>query len=87
MTPESVLQALSRVQEPDLKKDLVTLQMIHDLVVEEGKISFTLMLTTPACPLKEQMKQDCIREIQADFGSNVQVEIKFDYIRILIGSY
>ncbi len=78
MTPESVLQALSRVQEPDLKKDLVTLQMIHDLVVEEGKISFTLMLTTPACPLKEQMKQDCIREIHADFGSNVQVEIKFD---------
>ena len=42
MTPESVLQALSRVQEPDLKKDLVTLQMIHHLVVEEGKISFTL---------------------------------------------
>ena len=75
MTPESVQQALSRVQEPDLKKDLVTLQMIHDLVVEEGKISFTLMLTTPACPLKEQMKQDCIHEIQADFGSNAQVEI------------
>lgn len=78
MTPESVLKSLSRVQEPDLKKDLVTLQMIHHLEVQPGKVSFTLMLTTPACPMKEQMKQDCLREIQADHGSDLMIDIQFD---------
>jgi ATP-binding protein involved in chromosome partitioning len=77
-TKEHVLAALSQVQEPDLKKDLVTLNMIQDLEVTDNAISFTLMLTTPACPLKEQMKQDCIQAIQKNIGSQYEINIKFD---------
>ena len=54
MTPtkEAVLKALGTVQEPDLGQDLVTLNMIRNLDVSGEKVSFTVMLTTPACPLR-----------------------------------
>jgi len=58
-TEQMVLTALSQVQDPDLHRDLVSLGMIKDLKVDGGKVSFTLELTTPACPLKERMKNDC----------------------------
>jgi len=57
--PEDVLAALGRVQDPDLRRDLVTLGMIEDLKVEDGRVSFTLVLTTAACPLKGQIEDDC----------------------------
>mgnify|MGYP002684033492 CR=1 FL=1 len=50
MTKEKVLEALSNVQEPDLGKDLVTLNMIQDIEIEGNYVSFTIVLTTPACP-------------------------------------
>ena len=50
ITKEQVLEALSHVDDPDLKKDLVTLGMIEDVTIEENSISFTVVLTTPACP-------------------------------------
>src|ERR1017187_9311781 len=53
---DDILSALRKVQEPELHKDLVTLNMIRDLTVDGGAVSFTLMLTTPACPLRDQMK-------------------------------
>ena len=53
ITSQQVLDALSNVMEPDLKKDLVTLNMIQDVAVDGKKVSFTVVLTTPACPLKE----------------------------------
>ncbi len=56
---KDVLAALSRVQDPDLKKDLVTLGMIEDLQVSGDRASFTLVLTTSACPLKEEIERDC----------------------------
>ncbi len=52
ITKEQVLEALSHVQEPDLKKDLVTLNMIRDISIDGKNVSFTVVLTTPACPLK-----------------------------------
>ncbi len=55
---DAILEALGKVQEPELHKDLVTLNMIRDLEVEGGAVRFTLMLTTPACPLKDKMKQE-----------------------------
>ena len=58
MTKEQVLQALSNVQEPDLGKDLVTLNMIKDIVIEGNNVSFTIVLTTPACPMKDLMGSD-----------------------------
>lgn len=70
-----VLEALGRVQDPDLKKDLVTLGMIEDLVVAEGRASFTLVLTTSACPLKEQIEGDCRAAVLAVPGVR-EVEIR-----------
>ena len=61
---EEVLKALSRVEDPDLKKDLVTLGMIKDLSIEDDKISFAVELTTPACPLKEIIKNDCLNALE-----------------------
>ena len=64
MRHKDVLRALSTVEEPDLKKDLVTLNMIEDVKIEGNNISFTVVLTTPACPLKDKIKNDCVRAIQ-----------------------
>lgn len=63
MTIDELNQALSTVQEPDLKKDLITLQMISDISIKDKSISFTVILTTPACPLKDKIKNDCVKAI------------------------
>jgi ATP-binding protein involved in chromosome partitioning len=63
ITKEAVLRALSYVEEPDLGKDLVTLNMIEDVQVDGKKVSFTVVLTTPACPLKELIQNACIRAV------------------------
>ena len=57
---EKVLKALSTVQEPDLKQDLVTLGMIQDIEIGVDQVKFTVVLTTPACPLKELIRRSCI---------------------------
>ena len=67
-TRDTVLEALGRVQDPDLRRDLVTLGMIEDLVVEAGRVSFTLVLTTAACPLKDQIESDCRAAVEAVAG-------------------
>jgi ATP-binding protein involved in chromosome partitioning len=72
---KDVLQALSKVEDPDLKRDLVTLNMIQDVKVEPGKVSFTVVLTTPACPLKEKIKQDCYDAVEAITGEGVEISI------------
>ncbi len=64
MTENDILKALSKVNEPDLGKDIVTLNMVKDLSVKDNVVSFTIVLTTPACPLKEVMRTDCIHAIQ-----------------------
>jgi len=56
---DAVLQALTVVQDPDLGRDIVVLGFIKDLVVEGGRVAFRLELTTPACPVKEQLKAQC----------------------------
>jgi ATP-binding protein involved in chromosome partitioning len=76
MTTQQVLQALSTVQEPDLKKDLVTLNMIRDVRVEGSNVFFTVVLTTPACPLKEKIRKDCeeaIHQINPDVVVNINM--------------
>lgn len=72
-----IYDALRRVEDPDLKKDLVTLGMIKDLKVEDTEIYFTIELTTPACPLKDKLKNDCIEAIQNDLGSDYSINIEF----------
>lgn len=78
MTQEQVLAALRNVQDPDLKKDLVTLGMISDITISDNKIAFKVTLTTPACPLKELIKKDCVNAIKSAFGENITVDITMD---------
>lgn len=58
-TPQDILRALSSVQEPELGKDLVSLDMVKDVRAEGGRVSVTVELTTPACPAKDKMRKDC----------------------------
>jgi len=67
---EKVLDALRKVYDPDLKQDLVSLGMIEGLVVQGTSISFTIVLTTPACPLQEAIKQACIEAIRNSLGGD-----------------
>lgn len=71
ITRERVLKALSTVEDPDLKKDLVTLGMIQDIVIEGKIIKFSVVLTTPACPLKELIKNNCVEALKKEFGEVV----------------
>lgn len=76
-TKETVLKALGTVQEPDLGQDLVTLNMIRNLEIAGDKVSFTVMLTTPACPLKGKIEADCRKAVGAVEGVK-SIEIKMD---------
>lgn len=63
ITKEKILDALRNVEDPDLKKDLVTLGMVKDIEIEGKNIAFTIVLTTPACPMKELIKRNCEKAI------------------------
>jgi len=73
---KQVLDALREVEDPDLKKDLVTLNMIRNLHIEGKRISFTVMLTTPACPMKEMIHNACVRAIHLLVSQEAEVEIE-----------
>jgi ATP-binding protein involved in chromosome partitioning len=77
ITPESVLAALSKVQEPELHKDLVTLNMIRDLEIKSGSVAFTILLTTPACPMRGSIEKSA-REAVLTVPGVKKVEIKMD---------
>jgi len=77
MTQEKVLEALSNVQEPDLGKDLVTLNMVKDIEIEGNYVSFTVVLTTPACPMKDMIKNACINAIKLLVNKEAVVNVKF----------
>lgn len=76
LVEKDILKALSTVEEPDLKKDLVTLGMIKDIHINGTTVGFTVVLTTPACPLKELIKKRCVDAIQAMYGLEIEVVIK-----------
>src|ERR1700759_3492452 len=76
MTEKDILKALSNVQEPDLGKDIVTLNMVKDIAIDNNVVSFTIVLTTPACPLKEMLRRDCINAIQ-QIDENSVVNVVF----------
>lgn len=75
ITKEKVLSALSTVMDPELHKDLVALNMIKDVQVSGGKVSFSIELTTPACPLRTKIESDARQAVQALAGVE-SVEIK-----------
>jgi ATP-binding protein involved in chromosome partitioning len=80
VTEAAVLAALSQVQEPELHKDLVTLKMVRDLQISGGEVRFTIMLTTPACPLRGRIEQEAraavaalpgVTKVTIDFAADV----------------
>lgn len=78
MTKDQILQALSTVQEPDLGKDLVTLNMVKDIIIEGDKVSFTVILTTPACPLKEMIGNACVNAVKTQVNPDAVVNVNFE---------
>jgi len=80
VTKESVLEALKKVQDPEIHRDIVTLGMVKDLVVADGKVSLIVELTTPACPLRERIHDECkkalaaigVADVEISFGAQVR---------------
>lgn len=77
ITKEAVLNALSKVQEPDLDQDLVTLNMVRNLEIDGGNVSFTVMLTTPACPFRVKIEKDSKSAVMTIEGVQ-SVTVKMD---------
>ena len=77
MTKDEILKALSNVEEPDLGKDLVTLNMIQDVEINDNKVSFTIVLTTPACPMKDMMKTASTNAVKLLVNKNAEVTVNF----------
>src|SRR5262245_38276711 len=76
LNQDDILNALRKVQEPELHKDLVTLNMIRDLTIDGGNVRFTIMLTTPACPLRGQIQEqarDAVRRVPGVQSVDVQL--------------
>ena len=77
MTESDILKALSNVQEPDLGKDLVTLNMVKDISIQGNEVSFTIVLTTPACPMKDMMRSACENAIKILVNKEAVVQVNF----------
>jgi ATP-binding protein involved in chromosome partitioning len=77
LSPETIMSALGKVQDPELHKDLVTLNMIRDLEIKSGVVSFSIILTTPACPLKVTIENLARQAVLAVPGVK-SVNIKMD---------
>jgi ATP-binding protein involved in chromosome partitioning len=72
----SVLEVLRPVQDPELRKSLVEMNMIRNIKIDGSKVSFTLVLTTPACPLREFIVEDCQKAVKKIPGvTDVAVEV------------
>ncbi|MCS7004473.1 MAG: Mrp/NBP35 family ATP-binding protein [Cytophagales bacterium] len=75
ITTQQILQVLSTVEEPDLKKDIVTLGMVTSVDIDGKHIHLTIKLTTPACPLQELIRSRCIETIQNSLGKDLIVTV------------
>lgn len=72
---QDILHALSHVDDPDLNKDLVTLKMIEDVQIQGNRISFSVVLTTPACPMKSMIETACRNAIKHFVNADAEVHI------------
>src|SRR5450759_5828140 len=82
----SVLEALKVVRDPDLNRDIVSLGFIKDLKIEGGRVAFTIELTTPACPVKDQMRDQsraAVMQVPGVSAVDVQMSAR---VREAVGS-
>jgi ATP-binding protein involved in chromosome partitioning len=77
MTEQKILDALRNVQEPDLGKDIVTLQMVKDIAINGNAVSFTVVLTTPACPMKDMIRNACQNAVKLLVNKEADVQVNF----------
>jgi ATP-binding protein involved in chromosome partitioning len=77
MTEADILKALSNVQEPDLGKDLVTLNMVKDIAINGNHVAFTIVLTTPACPMKDMMRTASENAIKLLVNKEANIQVNF----------
>jgi ATP-binding protein involved in chromosome partitioning len=77
MTEEEIIQAVSNLQEPDLGKDLVTLNMVKDVKINGNDVSFTIVLTTPACPMKDMMRTASENAVKLLVNKEANVQVNF----------
>src|SRR5215216_3615709 len=77
VTEQTILEALRQIQDPDLHKDIVTLGFIRDLKIDGGTVSFRIVLTTPACPVKAEM-ESAAREIVGSLPGVTAVAVTMD---------
>ncbi len=75
LNDKNLLEALSNVMEPELKKDIVALNLVHDVKTADGKISFTLNVVNPAMHARKRLEDACRFAIERNFGRDVEVEI------------
>ena len=76
IAPEEIRAALCQIKDPDLGRDIVTLGFVKDIQIVGANVSFAIELTTPACPVRDQMKEDAHRAVLALPGvTNVEVEM------------
>lgn len=78
MNEKQILDALRLVEDPDLKKDIVTLGMVRNVHIQGDEVTFTLFLTTPACPMKDMLKKACTNAILKMVNANAKVNILLD---------
>jgi len=72
-----ILNALKLVDDPDLKKDIVTLNMVQDVLISETEIEIHVKLTTPVCPLKDQIEQDIINTVKTELNPSQTIKVDF----------
>jgi len=75
ITKDRVLAALAHVDDPDLKKDIVSLGMVKDIEIEDKQVNFTVVLTTPACPMKDAIQNACINAIKLMVDKEAEVNV------------
>jgi ATP-binding protein involved in chromosome partitioning len=73
LSDATILEALSHVQEPELGRDIVSLEMVKSIVVDGSKVAFTIELTTPACPLKDEIEGNARRALQDLGASDIEI--------------
>jgi len=78
ISEDAVRAALSTVQEPELHDDLISLNMIHDITISGNDVGFTIMLTTPACPMRAQMEDESVAAIRKMVPGVDNVQVRFD---------
>jgi ATP-binding protein involved in chromosome partitioning len=78
ITEDAVRRALSTVQEPELHRDLITLNMVRDIAISGANVGFTIVLTTPACPLRSRIENESIAAVKQMVPGVEQVQVRFD---------